>query len=259
MTPWYCDIPGVTGAEPLVSERISSWPDRAMDDRLHHLRICPVIPQEMYQIARHLPLSVIDQHDGPMVMADLRADVLRQPAFDAEGRLLRSYRPAITRLFPFCSTPGGELVRLTDSIAPHGPERPAELQRQVAQMLRGQAAGLARLTEAAALLIAEGFLMRPDDGAKEEWRPLAPGQEEPAAIAANLAARPEAFLALRLLAVLEFSAMHRREGRGRRPGTDTLRGLLSRNEALRRRIFLTRDEMLDFSALSAETGRRSAT
>ena len=78
-------------------------------------------------------------------------------------------------------------------------------------------------------------------------------------IAANLAARPEAFLALRLLAVLEFSAMHRREGRGRRPGTDTLRGLLSRNEALRRRIFLTRDEMLDFSALSAETGRRSAT
>jgi hypothetical protein len=50
---------------------------------------------------------------------------------------------------------------------------------------------------------------------------------------------------------MEFSAMHRREDRGRRPGPDSIRGLLSRNEALRRRVFLTRDEMIDFSALTA--------
>lgn len=248
MSLWFHDIPGVTGAEDLDSRRLASWPDRAMDDRLHHLRFCPVVPSELYQIARHLPLTVIDQPDGPMVMADLRAEALRQPAFDAEGRFQRSYRPAVTRLLPFCTSAQGALLRLSDKIAPPGPERPAELQQQVARMLGTQAVGLGRLAEAASLLIAEGLLQGTAEGDLIDWRPC-PSEQ---AAAANLPPRPEAFLALRLLAVVEFSAMHRREDRGRRSGTDSLRGLLSRNEALRRRVFLTRDEMLDFSALTVE-------
>lgn len=249
MSLWFLDLPGVTGSETLSAQGLASWPDRAMDDRLHHLRVCPVVPSELYQIARHLPVTVIEQPGGPMVMADLRAEVLRQPAFDSDGRLQRSYRPAVTRLLPFCASAQGGLLRLSDDVAPPGPERPAELQQQVAQMLRAQATGLGRLAEAASLLIAEGLLERPAEGDLVEWRPRPPEQDG-ATAAANLAPRPESFLALRLLAVMEFSAMHRREDRGRRPNADSLRGLLSRNEALRRRVFLTRDEMLDFSALT---------
>lgn len=251
MSVWFLDIPGITGGETLSAQRLASWPDRAMDDRLHHLRVCPVVPSELYQIARHLPVTVVDQADGPMVMVDLRTEMLRQPAFDSDGRLQRSYRPAVTRLLPFCTSAQGALLRLSDEVAPPGPERPAELQQQVAQMLRAQAAGLGRLAEAAGLLISEGLLQRSAEGDLAEWRPMSPEQDG-ATVAANLAPRPESFLALRLLAVIEFSAMHRREDRGRRPNADSLRGLLSRNEALRRRIFLTRDEMLDFSALTVE-------
>lgn len=250
MSHWFLNFPGVTGSESLSTQRLASWPDRAMDDRLHHLRVCPVVPSELYQIARHLPVTVVDQADGPMVMVDLRTEVLRQPAFDSDGRFQRSYRPAVTRLLPFCTSAQGALLRLSDEVAPPGPERPAELQQQVAQMLHAQAAGLGRLAEAAALLIGEGLLQRFAEGDLIEWRPMPPEQDG-ATVAANLAPRPESFLALRLLAVMEFSAMHRREDRGRRPNADSLRGLLSRNEALRQRIFLTRDEMLDFSALTA--------
>ena len=250
MSAWFLDVPGITGSETLSAQRLASWPDRAMDDRLHHLRVCPVVPSELYQIARHLPVTVVDQAGGPMVMVDLRTEVLRQPAFDSDGRFQRSYRPAVTRLLPFCTSAQGALLRLSDEMAPPGPERPAELQQQVAQMLRAQAAGLGRLAEAAGLLINEGLLQRSAEGDLVEWRPL-PAEQDGAATAANLAPRPESFLALRLLAVMEFSAMHRREDRGRRPNPDSLRGLLSRNEALRRRVFLTRDEMLDFSALTA--------
>jgi hypothetical protein len=254
MSPWYLDLPGVTGRETLSSQSLASWPDRAMDDRLRHLRVCPVVPSELYQIARHLPVTVVDQADGPMVMVDLRTEVLRQPAFDSDGRLQRSYRPAVTRLLPFCASTQGALLRLSDEAAPPGPERPAELQQQVAQMLRAQAAGLGRLAEAAGLLISEGLLQRPAEGGMVEWRPMSPEQDG-ATVVANLAPRPESFLALRLLAVMEFSSMHRRDDRERRPGPDSLRGLLSRNEALRRRVFLTRDEMLDFSALTAGSPR----
>ncbi|WP_167620209.1 SapC family protein [Paracoccus ravus] len=258
MRHWFEDLPGVTGFRPVEPALLAAWPDRAMEARLQHLRYCPVLPQELYQVARQLPLVVVAQPTGPMLMAELASEGLRQPAFDAEGRFLRSYRPLVSRLLPFCAMPGGETLRLTDETAPPGPERAEDLQRQIVQMLRGQAAGLSRLSEAASLLIDEGLLaeapgngMRDGDPARvRAWHPApADLDAETAAAAANLAAMPVSFLALRMLGAIEFSALHRREAPVRRSDADSLRELLGRNEALRRQTFLTRDEMLDFSGL----------
>ncbi|RID90378.1 hypothetical protein D2N39_18615 [Gemmobacter lutimaris] len=251
MTHWFDDLPGVTGALPLDQGLLAAWPDRAMEARLCHLRHCPVLPQELYQIARHLPLVVVDQPGGPLVMAELAPGRLRRPAFDAEGRYLRSYRPLVSRLLPFCAAPGGELLRLTDPGAPAGPDRPEDLRRQIVQMLRAQAAGLTRMAEAAQILVEEGLLVRGSDPAMPEWVP--PPEDlaaETAGAAANLPPVPASFLALRLLAVLEFSALHRRETQARRSDADSLRELLGRNEALRRQTFLIRDDLLDFSAFA---------
>ena len=254
MRHWFSDLPGVSETRPLSADLLRSWPDRAMDSRLSHLRYCPVLPQELYQVARHFPMVVIHQPGGPQVVAELDADRLRRPAFDAEGRFLRSYRPMATRLLPFCTTSSGELIRLTDDTAAPGPERPADLRGQLVQMLRAQAKGMARMSEAANLLIEEGLLAQasgligPDGQAATEWCP-APEDlaAETVAAAANLAALPASFLALRILAVLEFSAMHRRQTKAPRSDADSLRALLGRNEALQRQTFMIRDELLDFS------------
>jgi|GEM_PF-6226014 len=254
MRHWFSDLPGVSGSRPLNADLLQAWPDRAMDARLGHLRYCPILPQELYQVARHFPLVVIDQPGGPLVAAELDAERLRRPAFDAEGRFLRSYRPMVTRLLPFCSTADGALIRLSDETAAPGPERPAELRGQLAQMLRAQAKGMARMSEAASLLIDEGLLAQApglagsDGQAIPEWCPAPEELEaETRASAANLAPLPAAFLALRILAVLEFSAMHRRQTKAPRSDADSLRALLGRNEALQRQTFMIRDELLDFS------------
>ncbi len=249
MKHWFDDLPGVTGYRPLEPALLVAWPDRAMDRRLHHLRYCPVLPQELYQIARHFPLLVVNQPDGPMVMAELASDRLRRPAFDSDGRYLRSYRPLVSRLLPFVATPRGEVLRLTDELSPPEPERPEELRRQIVQMVRAQASGLARMTEAATVLLEDGLLVQASKPS-EEWHP-APDDlmTETVSAAANLPVRPSSFLALRLLAVLEFSALHRRETRASRSDADSLRELLGRNEALKRQTFLIRDDMLDFSGL----------
>lgn len=250
MNHWYDDLPGVTGALPLDASQLTAWPDRAMDVRLCHLRHCPVLPQELYQIARHLPLTVVDQPSGPMVMTELALSRLRRPAFDAEGRYLRSYRPLVTRLLPFCATPKGGLLRLIDTEAAAGAERPEELRRQIVQMLRAQAAGLARMTDAAKVLLGAGLLVRGSDSATASWEPPPEGLTVKTSVAiGNLLPAPDCFFALRLLAVLEFSTLHRRETQGRRGDADSLRELLGRHEILRRQTFLTRDDALDFSAL----------
>ena len=116
-------------------------------------------------------------------------------------------------------------------------------------MVRAQASGLARMTEAATVLLEDGLLVQASKPS-EEWHP-APDDlmTETVSAAANLPVRPSSFLALRLLAVLEFSALHRRETRASRSDADSLRELLGRNEALKRQTFLIRDDMLDSSGL----------
>ena len=257
MRHWFDDLPGVTGAQALTPDLLAGWPDRAMESRLHHLRYCPVLPQEIYQIARHLPLVVVDQPSGPMVMAELALDRLRRAAFDGEGRYLRSYQPMVARLLPFCTTAGGEVLRLTDAKSPNGPDRPEDLRRQVVQMLRAQAGGLAHMAAAASVLIEMGLLARASGAVEDsaeparEWYP--PPEDlaaETTAAAANLPAVPASFLALRLLGVMEFSAQHRRATHARRSDADSLRELLGRNEALTRQTFLIRDELLSFEGLA---------
>ncbi|WP_151720704.1 hypothetical protein [Gemmobacter serpentinus] len=257
---WYDDLDGVSGAEPLSDARLEAWPDRAMDARLHRLRFCPATLPELYQVARHLPLTVIeetgieqagtDQMGRPCVMVDFRPETLRRPAFDAGGTLQRSYRPAATRLLPYITTPEGRVMRLLDRAGPPDIPRPPELQLQLAQMLRAQGFGISQLSAAAAILIAEGLLAPQDHGnGAREWLPAADAPPP------RMDGRPDPlyFLALRLLAVLEFSRLHRREtGRdgaaGPGPFSGQLQSLLSRDEALRNQTFLIQDDVLDFSA-----------
>ncbi len=253
MGHWFDDLPDVTGGQPLDAGLLQRWPDRAMDGRLHHLRFCPVVAAELYQLARFLPVTVVEQPEGVMVMADLRPDILRRPAFAEDGSFQRNYRPLVTRLLPFAVTRAGGMIRLRDDCIQPEPDRPAELQRQISQMLAAQAAGVRMLTEAADLLLSEGLLQRQDDGA--EWRPLSADLAEEARRAAgNLPARPGSFLALRLLAVLEFSHLHRQEHRPAQSDAESLSRLSGRNEALRRQTFLLQDDQLDFSQLQPASG-----
>lgn len=247
MQVWYDDLPGVTGAEPLTGALLQHWPDRAMDSRLPHLRFCPVVASELYQLARALPVTVVAQPDGPMVMADLRPAILRRPVFDGDGNFQRSYRPMVMRLMPFASTRAGGLIRLCDDTQLEETPRPAELQRQIAQMLTVQAAGVRLLAAAAQVLLDAGLLA---EAAAGDYRPLPrERQEDVARMVAGLPAQAEGFLALRLLAVLEFSDLHRQEYRPAVSDAESLRVLSGRNEALRRQTFLMQDELLDFSGL----------
>ena len=246
---WYDDLDGVSGAEPLTDARLEAWPDRAMDARLHRLRFCPATLPEIYQVARHLPLTVIEEAGQPCVMVDFRPETLRRPAFDASGALQRSYRPAATRLLPYITTPEGRVMRLFDRAGPPDIPRPPELQLQLAQMLRAQGLGISQLSTAAAILVTEGLLAPQDHGnGPREWLPAAE------ALSPRVDGRPDPlyFLALRLLAVLEFSRLHRREGGrdgpARAAGPGQLQSLLSRDEALRNQTFLIKDDVLDFSA-----------
>lgn len=258
MSHWFDDLPDVAGGQPLDAAGLQRWPDRAMDGRLHHLRFCPVVAAELYQLARFLPVTVVEQPDGVMVMADLRPDILRRPAFAEDGSFQRSYRPQVTRLLPFVATRAGAVIRLQDSLIQPEPERPAELQRQLSQMLAAQAAGVRMLTEAADLLVSEGVLMRQGEG--PEWRPFpADRADEARRAAGNLPARPGSFLALRLLAVLEFSHLHRQEHRPAQSDAESLSRLSGRNEALRRQTFLMQDDQLDFSQLQPGADSRVLT
>lgn len=253
MAHWFDDLPEVTGGLPLDAAGLQRWPDRAMDARLHHLRFCPVIASELYQLARFLPVTVVDQPDGVMVMADLRPQILRRPAFAEDGSFQRSYRPMVSRLLPFAVTRAGVAIRLQDGLVQPEPDRLPELQTQISHMLAAQAAGVRMLTEAAELLLSEGLLVR--EGEAPEWRPLPVDQAEEARRAcANLPARPGSFLALRLLAVLEFSHLHRQEHRPAQSDAESLSRLAGRNEALRRQTFLLRDDQLDFSHLAPAIG-----
>lgn len=248
MAHWFDDLPDVAGGQPLEAALLQHWPDRAMDGRLRHLRFCPVVAPELYQLARFLPVTVVEQPEGVMVMADLRPEILRRPAFAEDGSFQRSYRPQVTRLLPFAVTRAGGVIRLQDGLIQPEPDRPPELQQQISHMLAAQAAGVRMLTEAADLLLSEGLLLRQDEG--PEWRPLPADQAEEARRAAgNLPARPSSFLALRLLAVLDFSHLHRQQHRPAQSDAESLSRLSGRNEALRRQTFLLQDDQLDFSQL----------
>ncbi len=259
MRNWFEDLPGVSGADALTAALLQRWPDRAMDGRLQDLRFCPVVASELYQVARFLPVTVVAQPGGVMVMVDLRPDILRRPAFGADGSYQRSYRPMVSRLLPFVATRTGGILRLRDDTQLEEPQRPPELQRQIGQMLTAQAAGLRMLTAAADLLLAAGLLVEVEAGEGEageggggEYRPLPHGRKDEAArLAAGLPAQADGFLALRLLAVLEFSDLHRQEYRPAVSDAESLRVLSGRNEALRRQTFLIEEELLDFSGLQS--------
>lgn len=250
---WYADFPRIVGAQPLTRELIARWPDRALEARLHHLRFCPVVLSELYLMARHLPLTVVDDGVDPMVMVDLRADVLRRPAFASDGRFLRNQLPAVTRLLPFCSSGSGTVLRLIDTIDMPEPQRPAELQDRILQLLGGQAASIRGLSAAARLLLASGLLTEvsaPMQDGVTEWRPLRTSSAPDfVSVVAGLPAGPDTFLALRLLMVLEFSDQHRQESRRSDNSAENLHHLLRRNEALRMQPFLVSDTMLEFSGL----------
>lgn len=250
MGDWFDDLPDVAGARPLDGAQLQRWPDRAMDSRLVNLRFSPVVMAEMYQLARFFPVTVIDQPEGVMVMADWRPEKLRRPVFAEDGSFQRGYRPMVTRLLPFAVSRSGAALRLQDGLIQPEPERPAALQQQIAQMLAGQGAGVRQLSEAADLLCAEGLLQQQGDD--PEWRPLAAEQaDEVQRRCANLPALPVAFLALRLLAVMEFSHLHRQEHRPAQSDAESLSLLAGRHEVLRRQTFLLQDDQLDFSQFRA--------
>ena len=253
---WYDDLAGVSGAEILTEDRLKAWPDRAMDNRLNQLRYCPVIASEIYQLARHLPLILIEEDGQPCVMVDFRAETLRRPAFDAEGRLLRSYRPAVTRLLPYFTTPQGRPMRLVDTAGPPDISRPPELRQSLALMLRDQGIGVRLLSEAAEILVSEGLVTPGQIGnGPLEWHPLLSSAPRPSSHRPSLPGTPTPahFRALRLLAVLEFSQVHRREPPPQGGESRQLQSLLSRDEALRKQTFLIQDDLIDFSALWPET------
>lgn len=248
---WFEVFPGVSGADPLSDSALATWPDRAFDDRLHHLRACPVVLSELYQIARHFPLVVRDEDEELTLMADLRAEILRRPAFDASGRLASGYRPLATRLLPFAATVSGGAIRLRDNLPMPQPERPVALRQQVAQMLQAHAAGHRKLAAAARLLIARGYLVSSraeGDGPGRDWL-AASSQPQPRADGMATDSRGTEFLALRLLAVMEFSARHRRNAPPPAVITERFSHRMNRDEVLRRQTFLSEDEMIDFSRL----------
>lgn len=250
---WFEVFPGVTGADPLSDGALASWPDRAFDDRLHHLRACPVVLTELYQIARHFPLVVRDEEGDLTLMADLRSETLRRPAFDASGRFASGYRPLATRLLPFVATASGGAIRLRDTLSMPEPERPVALRQQVAQMLQAHAAGHRKLGGAVRLLIARRYLVSNEtdgDGPGCDWLP-APSSPQGARQDMAMDSRKGEFLALRLLAVMEFSAMHRRNAPPRGVVAERFRDWMSRDEVLRRQTFLSTDEMIDFSHLTS--------
>lgn len=249
MMQWFETLPGIEGTTALDETTLDTWPDRALDDRLCHLQFCPVVLAELYQIPQFYPLFVRDTPQGPMVMAELRTDQLRHPAFDAAGNFAWRYRPAVTRLLPFLSLSDGTPVRLKDAKEIRGPERPPEIRRQIVKMLALQGASHKRLQFAASFLISRGYLARhpsnPEDWTLSTNLPPQPPSDTPAA--------PEEFLALRLLAVLELSGRHRPDVvSAPRRTQSALPGLLSRDEALRQRNFLDQGELIDFSQLRIE-------
>lgn len=266
---WCAALPGVTGAVALDASSLESWPDRALDDRLQHLQFCPVTLQELYQIVRFLPLVVLDGPDGPMVMADLRSRTLRRPAFDRDGQLQLGYRPAATRLLPFLSQPDGQALRLTLAASAPDQLRPPELRQQILQMLSIQIAGYQRLQAAARLLIARGYLspgsavadaepaadpatdpaMHEGAGLRLSGREWLPATEQPEAAIGD-SAGPDGPLALRLLAAIEFSQMHRRQPQRSRMPMDRLRDRLGRDDVLRQALFIDGSDSIDFSSIA---------
>lgn len=254
---WFETLPGVTGADPLSDGALAAWPDRAFDDRLSHLRACPVVLSELYMIARHFPLIVRDEDGDPTLSADLRPEVLRRTPFDMSGRFAGGYRPLATRLLPFAATAAGGALRLRDTRPLSEVERPAALQQQVAQSLQSQAAGNKLLGAAVRLLIARGHLVAaeagydvPDHGAPPTLSPPQDVTRADPDQGADSSGSEVEFLALRVLAVMEFSSIHRRTTPPRAIASARVGNLITRDQALRRQNFLSQDEMIDFSRLS---------
>ncbi len=253
---WFETFPGVTGADPLSDDALLAWPDRALDDRLTYLRACPVVLSELYLIARHFPLFVRDEDDDPTLLVDLRPEVLRRTPFDASGRFACGYRPLATRLLPFAATATGGALRLRDTRPLPQVERPAALRRQVAQILQSQAAGNKRIGAAVRLLIARGHLVAGQAGyemSDQSWQPalslLEGGSRDTTPQDSQNVGQEDEFLAMRLLAVIEFSSIHRRAPPPRAVPGARMNDLNSRDQALSRQNFLSKDEMIDFSRL----------
>ncbi|PYF07461.1 SapC protein [Rhodobacter viridis] len=246
---WYDDLPLIDGAEPLTESLLARWPDRGCEDRLRHLRVCPVVTAELYQLARHLAVTVIDQPAGPMVAAMLRSEELRRPVFAEDGSYLRSYMPTACRLLPFVTGPDGAQGRLRDAADLPEPERTEAQRDQLRGLLRGQGAAMLSLSAAAGVLIAAGLLVRVPQFAGH-WRPLPQAEAaESHARAAALGGTAQDFLALRLLAVIEFSSLHLRPLPGQSALPEPTTDLRQRLDPLNARPFLIHEEALDFSAL----------
>ncbi|QYZ70051.1 hypothetical protein [Neotabrizicola shimadae] len=256
---WYDVLPGVRGAEPLDDGGLVAWADRQFDDRLRHLRFCPVILTEVYQIARHLPLTVVDCSVGPVVMADLRPESLARPAFTQDGRFACGYRPLATRLLPFFAEPGGRLMRLVDDHAVPGSARPEELRRRVQDMLIAQQTGHLRLLAAARIAVKRGLLCAAPAAEGLDagyWLPnpeVAVGHEVAEALGDPCESDDlsDHALALRLVAVMEYSVRHRRVEILKPARGPAMRPELQRENVLRQQSFLSNDVLLDFTALTA--------
>lgn len=245
MSRWYDAIPGVTGKAPLSDATLAAWPDRAMEDRLHHLSFCPVALSEIYLLAQHLPMTVLEGPAGPELVADLRADRLQRPAFDAGGKLILSYRPLALRMLPFFVETDGEIWRLEDSEGETGPARSLDLQKRLCSILGAQVEGRVRMRASLSRLIDEGFLIPADSTTAD-----APAGELTIEMRALGGQRTsEDFLGLRILNAMLFS-MHNLKSRVDLPDTG-MRARLSlvRDDRLRQRPFLSDDETIDFDRL----------
>ncbi len=243
MSPWWQDLPGVTGTAPLSPAALAGWPDRAMEDRLARLSFCPVALSELYAIAQHLPLVVRETPEGPELAADLRRETLQRPAFDEGGRLTLPYRPVALRQLPFTVDAAGRILRLTDSEAAPDVARPVDLQKRLVGILAAQVEGRQRMTRALAAAIAAGLVARPagsNDGAPQEVTPRANEDR------IDDCTDP---LALRLAAVMLYALKNRRQSTALLSPGARARLSLVRDDPLRDRPFLSDDDAIDFSRL----------
>lgn len=241
---WYDALPGVTGKAPLSDATLAAWPDRAMEDRLHNLSFCPVFLSEIYLLAQHLPMTVLDGPAGPELVMDLRPDRLQRPAFGADNRLILPYRPLVLRMLPFFVETDGEIWRLEDTEGETGPARPLDLQKRLCAILGAQVEGRVRMRTSLSRLIDDGFLI-PAGGADEGH--AGEFMIDTRALGGQRAC--EDFLGMRILHAMLFS-LNNLKSRVLIPDAEMRARLsLMRDDRLRQRPFLSDDDSIDFDRL----------
>lgn len=245
MTRWYDAIPGVTGTTSLSDATLSNWPDKAMETRLHDLDFCPIMLSELYIVARHLPMTVIESPAGPELVADLRPDRARRAAFDADGKYVLPYRPVALRMLPFFVETDGNILRMTDLSGELGPARPLELQKRLCSFLGGQVSGRLRMRTSLQYLMDSMILLpatKNGDARVGELQIDIPTLSAKHQICTD-------FLGLRIINSILFAVQNLKSGLVQSYAGPRARLSLVRDDAIRQRPFLTDASTIDFDKL----------